>query len=80
MKAFVIDDWGELSANALTFFCKREGKKLLYELFLPRFEISRAFFRAKQLGERRGNFQNLVEITHKADDFIYTKKREDSFL
>ena len=35
------------------------------EQFLQRFEIYRAFLRAKQVGEKRGKFQNDGEIVHK---------------
>ena len=31
-----------------------------------RFEISPTFIHAKQVGEKRGKFQNVVEIAHKA--------------
>ena len=34
--------------------------------FLQQIEISRTFLRAKQVGEKRGRFQFVVEITHKA--------------
>ena len=40
--------------------------KLPCEQFLPKIEISRTFLRAKQVGEKRGRFQFIVEITHKA--------------
>ena len=34
------------------------------EQFLQRFEITRASLRAKQVGEKRGKFQKVVEIAH----------------
>ena len=33
MKAFVIDDWGELSANALTFFVRGKEKNCFMSYF-----------------------------------------------
>ena len=35
-------------------------------VFLQKIEISRTFLRAKQVGEKPGRFQFVVEITHKA--------------
>ena len=40
--------------------------QLTCEQFLQRFEISRVFLRAKQVEEKRGKFQNIEEIVHKA--------------
>ena len=52
-------------------FYKSRGKLKLEELpcepFLERFIfIFRAFHRGKQVGEKRGRFQNVVDIAHKA--------------
>ena len=51
-------------------FHKSRGKLKLEQLpceqFLKRFFIFRAFFRGKQVGEKRGRFQNVVDIAHKA--------------
>ena len=46
-------------------------KHLPCEQFLQRLDISRAFLRAKQVGEKRGKFQNVVEIAHKAVFLIF---------
>ena len=39
--------------------------------FLQRIEISRAFLLAKRVGEKRGIFQNVVEIAYKAVDLFF---------
>ena len=48
---------------------KLEGKTS--EQFLLGFEISRAFIRAKQEGEKGGKIQNPAKIAHKA---VHTRK------
>ena len=42
------------------------SERLPCEQFLRRFEISRTFLRAKQVGEKSGKFQSVVEIAQKA--------------
>ena len=37
---------------------------------VPNFEICRTFLRAKHVGDKRGKFQFVVEIAHKAVIFI----------
>ena len=41
-----------------------------------KFEISRAFLPAKQMGEKRGKFQNVVEMTHKVVVHIFVPVQE----
>ena len=45
---------------------KSKPEQLPCEQFLQQIKISRAFLRAKQVGEKRGKFQFVVEIAHKA--------------
>ena len=45
---------------------KEKLELLPFEHFLQGFEISRAFLRAKQVGEKCTKIQNPVEIAHKA--------------
>ena len=42
-----------------------------YEQFLQRFEISRAFLCAKQVRQKPGKFQNVVQIAHTAVTYSY---------
>ena len=58
---------------SLEIICTR-GKilaQLPSEKYLQGFEISRAFLRAKQAEEKRGEIQNPVKIAHKAVVLIF---------
>ena len=43
---------------------KEKIEQLPFEQFLQRFEVFSGFLRVKQLGEKRGKFQKVVEIAH----------------
>ena len=45
---------------------KEKLGQLPCEQFLQVFETSRSFLRAKQMGEKRGKFQNVAEFVYKA--------------
>ena len=49
---------------------KTKQEYLPCEQFQQHLEISRTFLRAKQLGEKRGIFQVVLETAHKAVVFI----------
>ena len=53
------------AAKIISAKVEEKWEQLFCEQFLQRFEVSRTFLLAKQVGEKRGKFQNIVEIAHK---------------
>ena len=53
---------------------KEKSEQLPHEQFLQGFKISRAFLRAKQVGEKRGEIQNPVQISQKRHQIIRTQQ------
>ena len=44
----------------------KANQQLHFEQFRQQIEFSCTFLRAKQVGEKRGRFQFVVEVAHKA--------------